>query len=114
MEQREVDLPRSFPFSSLSSSSRTSSDHKGSQNVTPGRWSIWAVGILIQRLDPLAPDGCALPECSSLTREDTVLVMESAATRRSFLKFLLEPENKKRDKNKRKEFTPPIRPRKQL
>lgn len=32
-----------------------------------------------------------IPEWSSLTSEDTVLVMESAATRRSFLRFLLEP-----------------------
>jgi hypothetical protein len=31
------------------------------------------------------------PELSSLTNEDMVLVMESAATRRSFLKFLLGP-----------------------
>lgn len=32
-----------------------------------------------------------IPEWSSLTSDDTVLVMESAATRRSFLRFLLEP-----------------------
>lgn len=31
------------------------------------------------------------PELSSFTREDMVLVMESAATSKSFLKFLLEP-----------------------
>lgn len=43
---------------------------------------------------------CCLPEWSSLTREDTVLVMESAATRRSFLKFLLGPEKRKWDKKK--------------
>ena len=33
----------------------------------------------------------SVPEWSSLTSEDTVFVMESAATRRSFLKFLLGP-----------------------
>lgn len=31
------------------------------------------------------------PEFSSFTREDMVLVMESAATSKSFLRFLLEP-----------------------
>lgn len=31
------------------------------------------------------------PEFSSFTREDMVLVIESAATSKSFLKFLLEP-----------------------
>lgn len=36
-----------------------------------------------------------LPEWSSLTNEDTVLVMESAATRRSFLRFLLGAEKHK-------------------
>lgn len=35
-----------------------------------------------------------------MTSEDTVLVMESAATRRSFLRFLLGPEKKRCDKNK--------------
>lgn len=39
-----------------------------------------------------------LPEWSSLTSEDTVLVMESAATRRSFLRFLLGPEGQKQAK----------------
>lgn len=33
----------------------------------------------------------SLPECSSLTSDDIVLVMESAAMSRSFLKFLLGP-----------------------
>lgn len=32
-----------------------------------------------------------VPEWSSLTSDDMVLVMESAATRRSFLRFLLGP-----------------------
>lgn len=36
------------------------------------------------------------PEFSSFTREDMVLVMESAATSKSFLRFLLEPSMKKR------------------
>lgn len=37
-----------------------------------------------------------------------MLVMESAATRRSFLRFLLEPENQKRDKKKQiDEIDPP-------
>lgn len=35
------------------------------------------------------------PEFSSFTREDMVLVMESAATSRSLLRFLLEPSVKK-------------------
>lgn len=39
---------------------------------------------------------CAsVPEWSSLTSEDTVLVMESAATSRSFLRFLLGPAGDK-------------------
>lgn len=35
------------------------------------------------------------PEFSSFTSEDIVLVMESAATSKSFLKFLLEPSIKR-------------------
>lgn len=35
---------------------------------------------------------CHSPEFSSFTREDMVLVIESAATSKSFLKFRLAPE----------------------
>lgn len=46
-----------------------------------------------------------LPEWSSLTSDDTVLVMESAATRRSFLRFLLEAEEEKRDRKEDKSYS---------
>lgn len=71
--------------------------------IQPKNKTKWILicGIL-QHLDSLFTDVvCCLPEWSSLTREDTVLVMESAATRRSFLKFLLGPENRKWDKKKK-------------
>lgn len=52
--------------------------------------------ILIQKADI----NRFLPELSSLTSDDIVLVMESAAMRRSFLRFLRGPFKTQRQKNK--------------
>lgn len=119
MRRREVHLPRSFPLSSLSSSSRTSSDQKFSKILPQNKveWNVEKPNTEVVGRDSTSAFGsalvCGLPECSSLTREDTVLVMESAATRRSFLRFLLEPENKKNG-TKRNRLMRWIRHRKQL
>lgn len=67
--------------------------YKGVKRASAGYYgSVYIVYTYIQYV--------CVPEWSSLTSDDTVLVMESAATRRSFLRFLLGPETERCEKKK--------------